>query len=73
MTSLMLDGLKMQKKDLSFLPQLGSYRKINKKNETINTGRSSIGYENDEYENDKRHRTIEFANNMRTSLKKKGK
>jgi hypothetical protein len=40
----MLDGLKMERKDLGFLPQIGGRVFRSKKNESINTERLKLDY-----------------------------
>ncbi len=63
MQSLMLDGLKMDKKNLQFLPQIASPREKLGGYETIGSSKTSLDYQRDD--DYKRMKTLSFANNMR--------
>lgn len=60
MQSLMLDGLKMEKKNLQFLPQISS-----PKHNAINTSRTALYDDKDTKESESRIKTLELAKNMR--------
>jgi hypothetical protein len=57
MQSLMLDGLKMEKKNLQFLPQISSPKH--------NTSRTALYDDKDTKESESRIKTMELAKNMR--------
>lgn len=65
MQSLMLDGLKMEKRNLQFLPQIGSPKNM----VSISTSRTALHEEKEEREREKesesRIKTLEFARSMR--------